>query len=90
MTADEPCEKIGALMVGGRVVGQVKCDLETEHETHSMTLTWSDEREVDLDLFDVAESFDVEIPDAPLTRDIFGVPIVPGEPGEAPRHNFGP
>lgn len=72
----EKCGAIGALTVGGRVVGQIKCDKhaghdETEHaETcepcrrHAVTLTWTPETEPDLDLFDPAERFDIEVPES--------------------------
>lgn len=94
------CGAVGALMVGGRVVGQVKCELDAGHDEptrrlvhdysggvylcrrceasrlaavhfdceplpaapHAMTLTWTPEAEPDLDLFDPAESFDVDVP----------------------------
>lgn len=90
----EKCGAIGALTVGGRVVGQLKCELEAGHdqprysarqpsgaglitpyevdppEPHAVTLTWTPETEPDLDLFDPAESFDVEVPEPPA-RSIF-------------------
>lgn len=73
------CGAVGALMVAGRVVGQIKCELDAGHDTvyplcsvehcqvhevtpHAMTLTWTPEAEPDLDLFDPAESFDVDVP----------------------------
>lgn len=89
----DKCGAIGALIVGGRVVGQVKCDLEAGHELetpvwhasvsvemrhlgasypapvrfipgtpHAMTMTWNPEESVDMDLFDPAEHFDVDVP----------------------------
>lgn len=70
------CGAVGALMVGGRVVGQVRCDLDAGHDQHtvefmgqpalntptphSMTLTWEPEAEPDLDLFDPDEVFDAD------------------------------
>lgn len=89
------CGAVGALMVGGRVVGQIKCELEAGHDVarpewppldlypgfpirgripaepatpHAMTLTWTPEREPDLDLFDPAETMDVEVPVEPYPR----------------------
>jgi hypothetical protein len=78
------CGAFGALIVGGRVVGAVKCDLEAGHDEptmiptfgggltqpydaepgtpHAMTLTWTPESDPDLDLFDVDEHFDVDVP----------------------------
>lgn len=88
------CGAVGALMVGGRVVGQVRCELDVGHDErvlvglgehipggyrrpedewhgtkryypatpHAMTLTWTPEAEPDLDLFDPAEPFDVDVP----------------------------
>lgn len=83
------CGAIGALMVGGRVVGQLRCELDAGHEIsvgrldnvdslklareriaagqpfaatpHRVTLTWTPERDPDLDLFDPDESFDVDV-----------------------------
>lgn len=77
------CNAIGALTVGGRVVGAVRCGLDARHVTkadasdmvgrirdgvpldatpHRAVLEWNIEAEPDLDLFDPAEHFDVEIP----------------------------
>lgn len=93
----DKCGAIGALIVGGRVVGQVKCDLPVGHDEHAivrigheipgdfrtpgdwatsidrhyppsphaMTMTWNPEEDVDMDLFDLDEHFDVEIPVEP-------------------------
>lgn len=70
------CDAIGALIVGGRVVGQLRCDREVGHgepqdksipwarrvgAAHGMTLEWTPEADPDLDLFDPAERFDVEV-----------------------------
>lgn len=72
------CGAIGALIVGGRVVGQVRCELDAGHieagesfdkivgyvsgkTAHRVTLAWTPEAEPDLDLFDPAERFDVEV-----------------------------
>lgn len=61
------CGAIGALVVGGRVVGQLRCELEASHVDadidlpHTALLEWTDEREPDLDLFDPAERFDVAV-----------------------------
>lgn len=71
------CGAIGALMVGGRVVGQLRCELDAGHgETiatlarpfsrfepspHRVTLEWTPEADPDLDLFDPDESFDVDV-----------------------------
>lgn len=71
------CGAVGALVVGGRVVGQLRCELDAGHddpdllafdiygigsEKHRAVLEWAPEGEPDLDLFDPAERFDVEIP----------------------------
>lgn len=93
------CGSIGALMVGGRVVGQLKCELDAGHDgdqwldpwnasrplspaeyawhnrnhpgealerleptPHRVVLEWADTEPVDLDLFDPAEHFDVDVP----------------------------
>lgn len=61
------CGAIGALMVGGRVVGQLRCErilghAEFPNDPHGVTLEWSPEKEVDLDLFDPDERFDVDVP----------------------------
>lgn len=66
------CGAIGALMVGGRVVGQIRCELEAGHDTeaaifgdewtpHEARLTWTPEAAPDLDLFDPDEVFDVDV-----------------------------
>lgn len=69
------CGAIGALMVGGRVVGQLRCEYEAGHAdperdvdewgsvpwAHGVTLEWAPEHEVDLDLFDPDERFDVVV-----------------------------
>lgn len=68
------CNAPGALMVGGRVVGQLRCELDAGHAfegemngrkvratPHAVTLTWTPEAEPDLDLFDPDERFDVEV-----------------------------
>lgn len=64
------CGAIGALIVGGRVVGQIRCEREIGHDElaivhettpHGVTLEWTPEHEPDLDLFDPAERFDVEV-----------------------------
>ena len=74
------CGAIGALIVGGRVVGELRCELEAGHDEpflvpvgiglplatepgtpHAVTLEWTREAEPDLDLFDPAERFDVEV-----------------------------
>lgn len=70
------CGAVGALTVGGRVVGQVRCELDAGHDVaqlvgmfgreqiaatpHSMTLTWTPEADPDLDLFDPDERFDAD------------------------------
>jgi len=79
------CGAVGALMVGGRVVGQLRCGLEAGHAEgifpratsepgaiprvyqfaatpHRVVLEWTPETDPDLDLFDPAESFDVDVP----------------------------
>lgn len=78
------CGAIGALMVGGKVVGQLRCDREAGHDIergpewlddlarfavrsipatpHRHVLEWTPEHEVDLDLFDPDERFDVVVP----------------------------
>lgn len=87
------CGAIGALIVGGRVVGSIHCDLEKGHDEeqrvrlgehipggyrhpgdwadnvtriypatdHAMTLRWRPEEDPDLDLFDAAEKFDLNV-----------------------------
>lgn len=64
------CGAIGALTVGGRVVGQLRCEREIGHDElaivheatpHGVTLEWAPEAEPDLDLFDPDERFDVEV-----------------------------
>jgi hypothetical protein len=94
VTLSRRCDAVGALMVGGRVVGQLRCEKAAGHDErvlvglgqvipggyrqpedewqgtaryysatpHAMTLEWTPEAEPDLDLFDPAESFDVEVP----------------------------
>lgn len=71
------CGAIGALTVGGKVVGQLRCKLVAGHDdvvcacgcgvrlspVHAFTLTWAPEAEPpDLDLFDPDERFDVDVP----------------------------
>lgn len=68
------CGAIGALTVGGRVVGQLRCELSAGHDRagwenmrwvdgtpHAVRLEWAPEAEPDLDLFDPDERFDVEV-----------------------------
>lgn len=71
------CGAVGALMVGGKVVGQLRCDLDAGHddpdllafdiygigsETHKVTLEWlPEDGPPDLDLFDPDERFDVVV-----------------------------
>lgn len=71
------CGAVGALVVGGRVVGQLRCTLPAGHDEarlggifgreqipatpHEARLTWTPEAEPDLDLFDPDERFDVDV-----------------------------
>ena len=70
------CDAIGALIVGGRVVGELRCELDAGHddpellafdiygigsEKHRASFEWTPEAEPDLDLFDPDESFDVDV-----------------------------
>lgn len=57
------CGAVGALTVGGRVVGRISCELEAGHDAdqHAVTLTWAPEADPDLDLFDPDEHFDVVV-----------------------------
>lgn len=66
------CGAVGALMVAGRVVGQIRCELNIGHNSdyltpdewmpHTITLEWTPEDSPDLDLFDPAEHFDLDVP----------------------------
>lgn len=62
------CGAIGALMVGGKVVGQLRCEKPAGHlvgepSGHGVMLEWSDPGvPPDLDLFDPDERFDVDVP----------------------------
>lgn len=114
----EKCGAIGALTVGGRVVGQLRCELDAGHDEerryffdtdshpwpvspessawdaaplrlaatpHAVTLTWTPEAAPDLDLFDPAESFDVEIPEPELRcGQCAGVIVDVGTPASGP------
>lgn len=61
------CGAIGALIVGGRVVGELRCEKPAGHlvgepSDHGVMLEWGDLGEPpDLDLFDPDESFDVNV-----------------------------
>lgn len=70
------CGAIGALIVGGKVVGSIHCDLPKGHDEelrfvegwavepvtdHAMTLRWKPEEDPDLDLFDANEQFDLDV-----------------------------
>lgn len=70
------CGAVGALIVGGRVVGQLRCGLDAGHDdpdllafdiygigspVHRAVLEWAPEAEPDLDLFDPDERCDVDV-----------------------------
>lgn len=73
------CAHVGALMVGGHVVGQLRCELEDGHDIftiwrggerngerltptpHRAVLEWN-VGEIDPELFNPDEHFDVDVP----------------------------
>lgn len=77
MTNPATCPAIGALVVAGHVVGQLRCELDAGHDVgqlleplgilstptdHRAVLRWTDpEDAVDVDLFDPKEVFDLNV-----------------------------
>lgn len=73
----EQCPAVGALVVGGRQVGWLRCSLELGHEQprqfgipHRQVFEWTDDEAIDWpEAYDPDETFDVDIPFEPTLED---------------------